>query len=91
MRHFKLIAVVTSLAATSIAVAGTVRHPNLVAAFQDCQQALIKITKAQEANDLDMGGHAQKAKTLIEEAERELKIAAEEATVNTPANRQKKK
>lgn len=90
VRHTRLVVLVSLLAASSIALAGTKRHPNLLAAFQDCQAALVKITMAQEANDLDMGGHAQKAKQLIEQAEAELKIAAEEATLNTPANQKKK-
>jgi len=55
------------------------RHPNLAAAHRLCQQAVVKIHAAQEANEFDMDGHAQKAKGLLEEAERELKAAAEAA------------
>jgi hypothetical protein len=58
------------------------RHPNLAAAHRLCSQAVVKIHAAQEANEFDMDGHAQKAKDLLEEAERQLKQAAEAATKN---------
>jgi hypothetical protein len=55
------------------------RHPNLNAAQRLSQQAWQKIVAAQEANEWDMGGHAQKAKNLLDEANKELKLAAEAA------------
>lgn len=55
------------------------RHPNLAAAQMHCQQAFEKIKAAQEANEFDMGGHAQKAKELLQQASDELKQAAEAA------------
>jgi len=55
------------------------RHPNLAAAQRLSQQAFEKITAAQEANEWDMQGHAQKAKNLLDEVNRELKQAAETA------------
>jgi hypothetical protein len=55
------------------------RHPNLAAAQRLSQQAFDKITAAQQANEWDMGGHAQKAKELLEQVNRELKEAAETA------------
>ena len=55
------------------------RHPNLAAAQRFSQQAWQKIVAAQEANEWDMQGHAQKAKELLDEANRELKMAAEAA------------
>jgi F0F1-type ATP synthase membrane subunit b/b' len=55
------------------------RHPNLAAAQHLCEQAFQKITAAQQANEFDMEGHAQKAKDLLDEANRELKQAAEAA------------
>jgi hypothetical protein len=55
------------------------RHPNLAAAQHLSQQAWEKIVAAQEANEWDMQGHAQKAKNLLEEVNRELKQAAEAA------------
>jgi hypothetical protein len=55
------------------------RHPNLAAAQRLCQQAWQKVSQAQEANEFDMQGHAQKAKNLLDEAGKELKLAAESA------------
>jgi len=51
------------------------RHPNLVAAQKACAQAYDKITAAQKANEFDMGGHAQRAKDLIDQANQELKLS----------------
>jgi hypothetical protein len=58
------------------------RHPNLAAAQRLSQQAWEKIVAAQEANEWDMNGHAQKAKNLLDEVNRELKLAAESANRN---------
>jgi hypothetical protein len=55
------------------------RHPNLAAAQRLCVQAYEKITAAQEANEWDMNGHAQKAKELLDQVNHELKEAAETA------------
>ncbi len=55
------------------------RHPNLAAAQRLSQQAWQRIVAAQEANEWDMQGHAQKAKNLLDEANKELKAAAEAA------------
>ncbi len=55
------------------------RHPNLAAAQRLCTDAFEKITAAQAANEWDMGGHAKKAKELLEEANKEMKQAAEAA------------
>jgi len=55
------------------------RHPNIAAAQRFSQQAFQKIVAAQEANEWDMQGHAQKAKNLLDEVNRELKLAAESA------------
>jgi len=55
------------------------RHPNLAAAQRLTQQAWEKISAAQQANEWDMNGHAAKAKELLEQANRELKAAAETA------------
>ena len=54
-------------------------HPNLAAAQRLSQQAWEKIVAAQEANEWDMQGHAQKAKNLLDEVNKELKMAAEAA------------
>ena len=55
------------------------RHPNIAAAQRLTQQAWEKISEAQRANEWDMNGHAQKAKELLDQANRELKEAAEAA------------
>ena len=55
------------------------RHPNLAAAQRLSHQAWERIVAAQDANEFDMQGHAQKAKNLLDEANRELKLAAEAA------------
>ena len=55
------------------------RHPNLAAAQRLSTQAFEKIIAAQKANEWDMKGHAQKAKELLEQANSELKLAAEAA------------
>lgn len=53
------------------------RHPNLADAQHHLQQAFGKIDEAQKENKDELGGHAQKAKDLIDAADRELKAAAE--------------
>ena len=53
------------------------RHPNLAAAQRLSAQAWQKILDAQRANEWDLDGHAQKAKNLLDEVNRELKLAAE--------------
>jgi hypothetical protein len=55
------------------------RHPNLAAAQRLIDQAYTRITDAQQANEWDMHGHAAKAKDLLDQASRELKMAAEDA------------
>jgi hypothetical protein len=52
------------------------RHPNLAAAQRFLLQAYDKIVVAQKANEWDLGGHAQKAKVLIDQADAEIKLAA---------------
>jgi len=58
------------------------RHPNLAAAQRLSTQAYEKIVAAQQANEWDMDGHAQKAKELLDQVNRELKDAAEAANKN---------
>jgi hypothetical protein len=58
------------------------KHPNLAAAQRLCQQAFDKLSVAQSANEFDMGGHAKKAKELLEEANKEIKEAALAANKN---------
>ena len=58
------------------------KHPNIAAAQRLTNQAFEKITAAQEANEWDMQGHAKKAKELLEQANNELKQAAQAANKN---------
>ncbi len=51
-------------------------HPNLAAAQKLSLQAFDKLEAAQQANEYDLGGHAQKAKNLLKEANEEIKLAA---------------
>jgi hypothetical protein len=53
------------------------RHPNLAAAQRFSEQAWQKIVAAQEANEWDLQGHAQRAKNLLDQVNNELKQAAE--------------
>jgi hypothetical protein len=58
------------------------RHPNLAAAQRLSSQAWNKIVEAQQANEWDLQGHAQKAKELLDQANRELKLAAQASNRN---------
>ena len=53
------------------------RHPNLAAAQTAARNAYNKVVAAQEANEWDLKGHAQKAKELLDQVNNELKLAAE--------------
>jgi F0F1-type ATP synthase membrane subunit b/b' len=55
------------------------KHPNLAAAQNLVAQAYQKIDAAQKANEWDMSGHAAKAKELLDQANAEIKQAAEAA------------
>ena len=58
------------------------RHPNLAAAQRLCDQAFMRITDAQQANEFDLAGHAAKAKELLDQASHELRLAAEQSNKN---------
>ena len=58
------------------------RHPDIAAAQRLSRQAHGKISRAQKANRYDMEGHAQKAKELLDQANEELKLAAQAANRN---------
>jgi hypothetical protein len=76
------LAAVTLLAISSGAFAqpvdnvNPVRHPNLAAAQRLSTQAFQKLTASQQANEFDEGGHAAKAKELLEQVNREIGAAA---------------
>ena len=55
------------------------KHSNLAAAQHFIQQAYEKAEEAQKANKDELGGHAEKAKQHLVEADQELKQAAEYA------------
>jgi hypothetical protein len=57
----------------------TKHRPNLEAAQRLSSEAFQKITAAQAANEYDLGGHAAKAKALLEQVNVELKEAANAA------------
>jgi hypothetical protein len=58
------------------------RHPNIAASQRLTAQAYQRIVDAQNANEWDLAGHAQKAKQLLDEANKELKQAAEVSNIN---------
>ena len=55
------------------------KHGNLAAAQHFILQAYDKAEEAQKANKDELGGHAEKAKQHLVEADQELKLAAEYA------------
>jgi hypothetical protein len=57
-------------------------HPNLAAAQTLIEKAIAKVSEAQRANEYDMNGHAAKAKSLLDQAYDEIKLAAQAANVN---------
>jgi hypothetical protein len=58
------------------------RHPNLSRAQHQTDMAYQSIVAAQQANEFDLGGHAAKAKELLDQANQELKQAAEVSNAN---------
>lgn len=57
-------------------------HPNLAAAQRFIRDAFNKTIEAQKANEWDLAGHAQKAKELLDQADHELRLAANAANRN---------
>jgi len=66
-------------------------HGNLAAAQKLVVQADQRIAEAQKINDLDMQGHAQKARDLLVQVNQELKAAAEAADAAAAARQKSKK
>jgi hypothetical protein len=58
------------------------KHPNLEHALKASENAVEKLGAAQKANEFDLGGHAAKAKELIEQAIGEIKQATTAAEEN---------
>ncbi len=63
-------------------------HPNLAAAQKLVSQAFDKLEAAQKANEYDLGGHASKAKALLQNARLEIDAAFEAAG---PPSKQEKR
>ena len=53
------------------------KHPNLAAAQRLAERAWQRTLDAQKANEWDLQGHAQKARELLDQANAQLKLAAE--------------
>lgn len=64
-------------------------HPNLAAAQHHVVEANKYVAVAQQDNRYDMQGHAEKARDLLVQANKELKLAAEAA--NAAMAKEKKK
>lgn len=80
IRHatFTLAAVAAAVLTTLAFAAGPEHgHPNIIAARKAAQVAIEHMHKAQHANEFDMGGHAQKAIDLLNQAQDEMRLAAE--------------
>src|SRR5215203_6413565 len=81
-----LIAAAAVYAATPTQNQALSKHPNLERALSFVEQAQQKIADAQKANEYDMGGHAQKAKSYLDEASEHLRMAAVAASQNKANN-----
>ena len=57
-------------------------HPDLARAQRQSSAAYESIVMAQQANEWDLAGHAQKAKELLDQVNNELKLAAEQSNAN---------
>jgi hypothetical protein len=55
------------------------RHGKLAAAQKYIVQAFEKLDQAQQANEDQLGGHAQRAKDLLVQADGEIRLAADVA------------
>ena len=81
----RLVLVTGALLLAGVALAKPVQnvnpshHPNIAAAQRLVAQAYDKVVAAQHANEWDMKGHCEKAKQLLDQANVELKAAAEAA------------
>jgi F0F1-type ATP synthase membrane subunit b/b' len=71
------LAVMAAYAVKPVADVSAKLHPNIAEAQKHIILAYEKIEAAQVANERDLGGHAEKAKALLEQANAELKLAAE--------------
>ncbi len=81
-----LLAVVAVYADTPAQNINVSKHPNLAKAQYLVNLAYLKIVDAQKANEYDLGGHADKAKSYLEQANDHLKQAALAANQNADGN-----
>jgi len=58
------------------------RHGNLASAQESVIQAYVRIGEAQRDNGSHLGGHAQRAKELLAQANQEIGLAADQADAN---------
>jgi hypothetical protein len=72
------------VASGGVAQMNASRHPHLAAAQAAGEKAYNELSAAQAANDFDMGGHAAKAKDLLQQANKELMLAVQDANKNAP-------
>lgn len=80
MKKLILAVVLGAVVGGGITAIAAPKHQNIVNAHDAIVKALSRIDDAQKANEFDLGGHAAKAKDLLDQAEPELKQAAEAAT-----------
>jgi ABC-type uncharacterized transport system substrate-binding protein len=76
-----------ALAKEPVKIDKVVKHPNLDAAQRLASEALTKLEGAQNANEYDMDGHAQKALELLRSANDEIKLAAESTSKSAPPSK----
>jgi hypothetical protein len=79
---FAKLLVCFALVGVLLSCASVPSHPNLVAAQQFVEQAIDKVTAAQNANNFDMKGHAARAKELMKQAIEQIRLAGEAANGN---------
>ncbi len=79
MKKIILAAVIGALLGAGAMAYAAGKHPNLNEAHNMVKKAIAKLDDAQKANEFDLGGHAQKAKDLLDQAESEIKQAKGDA------------
>src|SRR5262249_46472935 len=82
MKNILIAAALPFPATTASAAPKWPKHPNLVAAWANLDKAWGKVSKAQEANGDQLGGHGAKAKDFIAAAQADLKQARDAANKN---------
>jgi predicted lipoprotein with Yx(FWY)xxD motif len=83
-KHIALAFAIAAVPATAFAQepvqnVSRARHGNLAEAQNLARQAYDRIRAAQQANEFDLGGHAAKAKQLLQQVNWEIRQAAQAA------------